>query len=292
MTSWLVRALLRGGRCRGLGWTAGVRYRQSRGNSVVAGNTETRSADAAAWPKNRTVGPDERLGGDPRQRRKFSRELSSHRRRMTRAPSRADGWLRPGAFMPIARMCPSRTLRPRGAGLLAKPAEPPAVPEAPGRRLRLPKRDPSGSGPWRLVISRAHTLYWKPSTTKSCPVDEARLRGREERHELRHVVGLAHAPERDPRARDLGTAAFRESVAELGLDHAGDDGVDQDGGTQLLGKRAGHAEDAGFRGGIGEAAHRCRDAARISVERGYGGNAAAALLQHDRRHRADVVEAA
>src|ERR1041385_5629470 len=122
-------------------------------SAAVAGNTATGSADAAARPQNRTVGPGERLGGDPRQRRWFSRELSSHRRRMTRAPSRADGWLRPGAFMPIARMCPSRTLRPRGAILLAKPAEPPAAPEAPGRRLRLPKRDPSGSGPWRLVIS-------------------------------------------------------------------------------------------------------------------------------------------
>ena len=158
MTSWLVRALLRGGRCRGLGWTAGV-YRTSgrRGGAVVAGNTAAGSADAAVRPQNRIAGPGERLGGDPRQRRRFSRELSSLRPRMTRAPGRrADG------------SDPEPSCRLRG-GILPGPAAPgersssrsprsrlPA-PEAPGRRLRLPMRDPSGSGPWRLVIS-AHAL--------------------------------------------------------------------------------------------------------------------------------------
>jgi len=76
-----VRALLGGGRCRGLGWTAEVRYRRSKGGAAVAGNTVTGSADAAVRPQNRIAGPDERLGGDPRQRRMFSRELASLRPR-------------------------------------------------------------------------------------------------------------------------------------------------------------------------------------------------------------------
>jgi hypothetical protein len=59
--------------------------------------------------------------------------------------------------MPVARQCPYRMLRPRGAILLAKPAEPPvgsrgareAASAAEAGTLR-------GQGPWRLVISAAH----------------------------------------------------------------------------------------------------------------------------------------
>lgn len=131
----------------------GLQYRQSRGGAVVAGNTAAGSADAAARPQNRIVGPDERFGGDPRQRRRFSRELPLLRRRMTRAPGRrTDG------------SDPEPSCRLRG-GVLPGPAAPGersssrsprsrlSAPEAPGRQLRLPKQDPSGSGPWRLIIS-------------------------------------------------------------------------------------------------------------------------------------------
>ncbi len=58
--------------------------------------------------------------------------------------------------MPVARMRPIRTLRPWGAILLAKPAEPP-VGSRGAREAALAVEAGSlrGSRPWRLVISRA-----------------------------------------------------------------------------------------------------------------------------------------
>ena len=153
MTPWLVRALLRGGRCRGLGWTAGVYSTGSQ--EAVRWSPVTRRPDRQTrrFASKRIAGPDERLGGDPRQRRRFSRELPLLRRRMTQALGRrTDG------------SDPEPSCRLRG-GVLPGPAAPGersssrsprsrlSAPEAPGRQLRLPKQDPSGSGPWRLIIS-------------------------------------------------------------------------------------------------------------------------------------------
>jgi hypothetical protein len=154
MASWLVRALLCGSRCSGLGWTAGVRYRRSRGGAVVAGNTAAGSADAAARPENRVAGPDERLGGDPRQRGKVLSGIFPGLAADDPSASRADGGLRPGAFMPIARDASFPDLPPLGSN-------PPR--EARGAACRLQRRQgggfghqagsPRGSGPWRLIHS-------------------------------------------------------------------------------------------------------------------------------------------
>jgi hypothetical protein len=168
MASWLVRALLRGGRCKGLGWTAGVRYRRSRGGAAVAGNTAAGSADAAARPQNRIAGPDERLGGDPRQRRRFSREPSLLRRRMTRAPGRrADGSDPEPSCRLRGRVLPGPAA-PGERSSSRSPRSRLSAPEAPGRRLRLPKQDPSGSGPWRLVISAPRLRSRSAQAVRRC----------------------------------------------------------------------------------------------------------------------------
>jgi len=137
MASWLVRALLRGGRCRGLGWTAGVRYRRSGGSAVVAGNTAAGSADVAARPQNRVAGPDERFGGDPRQRRRFSRELSL-------APAADD----PSAE-PSGRMAQTRSLH-AGCAVASFPDPSPQESDLPyearGAACRLQRRQGGGFG--------------------------------------------------------------------------------------------------------------------------------------------------
>jgi len=163
MASWLVRALLGGGRCRGLGWTAEVRYRRSKGGAAVAGNTATGSADAAARPQNRIAGPDERLGGDPRQRRRFSRELSSLRQRMTRAPGRRTDGSDPEPSCRLRGCVLPGPAAPGEQSSSRSPRSRLSAPEAPGRRFRPLKRDPSGSGPWRLVIFGASARFEPPT---------------------------------------------------------------------------------------------------------------------------------
>ena len=143
-----------------------------------AGNTAAGSADAAVRRQNRIVGPDERLGGDPRQRRRFSRELSLLRRWMTRAPGRrADG------------SDPEPSCRLRGCVLTGRaapgeqsssrsPRSRLSAPEAPGRQFRLPKRDPSGSGPWRLINFRAPFLWERVKVIHCTEIRRPRNPGR------------------------------------------------------------------------------------------------------------------
>src|SRR6266851_392597 len=122
--------------------------------------------------------------------------------------------------------------------------------------------------------------------------DEAGLGSCQEDDKLRHVVRFADAAQRDAGPRDLRPAVARQRIAELGLDDPGTDRIDEDRRSELLGERACHPEDPGLRRGIGKAAHRGRDAAGIGVERRHRSDAAAALLQHDRRDGANVIEAA
>src|SRR5436190_1599170 len=64
--------------------------------------------------------------------------------------------------------------------------------------------------------------------------DEARFGGRQKDDQLRHVVGLAEPAQGDAAARDLRPTAARDGIAELGLDEARADGVDQEGRPELL----------------------------------------------------------
>ncbi len=125
MASWLVRAPLCGPQVRAA--SAGRQGYDTGGPGAVRWLPVTRRPDRQMRrsASKRIVGPDGRFGGDPRQRGRFSREFSPAPAADNPSASRADGGLRPGACMPVARMRPIRTLRPWGAILLAKPAEPP-----------------------------------------------------------------------------------------------------------------------------------------------------------------------
>src|SRR5216683_6088615 len=67
--------------------------------------------------------------------------------------------------------------------------------------------------------------------------DEERIRRGEEGDDLCHVLRPARASERDA-PRELALPRVDHGGGELGLDDAGADGVDRDGGAQLLRQRA------------------------------------------------------
>src|SRR4029453_257891 len=75
--------------------------------------------------------------------------------------------------------------------------------------------------------------------------DEAGFRGGEEGHELGDVGWRAEPIEHDALLHLLAARAG-QAVAELGLDHAGADGVDHDLGPELLGQRPRESQDAGL----------------------------------------------
>lgn len=123
---------------------------------MVAGNTAAGSADAAARPKNRIAGPDERLGGDPCQRGRFSREFSQARRRMTRAPAERTEGSDPEPTCRLRGMRPSRTSRPWGAILLTKPAEPPVGSRGAREAVSAAEAGPARVWPLAPHLLRAH----------------------------------------------------------------------------------------------------------------------------------------
>src|SRR5216683_8160605 len=62
---------------------------------------------------------------------------------------------------------------------------------------------------------------------------ETRLAGGEEGNQLGDIGGLAEAVEHDALG-ELRSARLGQAVAQLGLDHAGTDGIDGDLGAELL----------------------------------------------------------
>src|SRR5262245_32683604 len=122
--------------------------------------------------------------------------------------------------------------------------------------------------------------------------DEARLRRGKEQDELRDVVGPADPAQRDAVTRDFGAALDDDRVLRyLGLDKARTDRIDQDRRSELLCQGTCHAEYPRLGGSIGEAAHGGGHATGMRIHRRHRDDAAAALLQHDRRNRANIVEA-